>query len=382
MDSLCALYIFTALLLSSFPYGKGADVRGKGNHNETGNMIELLQRISEEMPTLSGLRNSIGVALENLHTLDFRLTQVEMQGKDQQTAARAEWQSQNRVLETLNWEISKISTLTEVLRQDLHTLNQAVLEVKFHLNHEEPANKSLALGVERVSSNKLRLMSATLISLKGSLATMESAMTGIVQNVTYITNISRALDGRLRQTVTRSDLHNKLLDLKDHMQPHHCPSPLPSGTNERVPRSCSEVAAEMPSGIYLLQPKGLLKPWFAYCDMKTQDGGWTVMHHRYEGQQEFYRDWHDYKHGFGNLGGEFWLGLEKIHLLTSQEVCELRIELEDFDGVKVVASYEAFAVGSEVEGYSLKLLGKYDGDAGLTLFMLLERYIEFSYWSP
>lgn len=45
-----------------------------------------------------------------------------------------------------------------------------------------------------------------------------------------------------------------------------------------------------------------------------------MVQNRYEGTVDFYRDWHDYKHGFGNIGGEFWLGLEKLHTLTNYKV--------------------------------------------------------------
>lgn len=50
--------------------------------------------------------------------------------------------------------------------------------------------------------------------------------------------------------------------------------------------------------------------------MDTKDGGWTYIHNRYDGSQDFFLNWHDYKNGFGNIGGEFWLGLEHIHQLT------------------------------------------------------------------
>ena len=39
-----------------------------------------------------------------------------------------------------------------------------------------------------------------------------------------------------------------------------------------------------------------------------------------DGTINFLREWLDYKHGFGNLATEFWLGLEKIHMLTNQGV--------------------------------------------------------------
>lgn len=46
------------------------------------------------------------------------------------------------------------------------------------------------------------------------------------------------------------------------------------------------------------------------------------------------------------------------------QVSELRVDLADFDQQVGHALYSAFAIGSEQEGYSLKILGQYSGDAG------------------
>jgi hypothetical protein len=45
---------------------------------------------------------------------------------------------------------------------------------------------------------------------------------------------------------------------------------------------------------------------------------WTVIQRRINGTIDFYREWNDYKNGFGDLQTEFWLGNEKIHQLTNQ----------------------------------------------------------------
>ena len=55
---------------------------------------------------------------------------------------------------------------------------------------------------------------------------------------------------------------------------------------------------------------------------------------RLDGSVDFYRGWTDYKVGFGNLKGEFWLGLEKINRLTKTGN-RLRVELEDTTGKAV-----------------------------------------------
>lgn len=46
------------------------------------------------------------------------------------------------------------------------------------------------------------------------------------------------------------------------------------------------------------------------------------------------------------------------------QVSVLRVDLADFDQQVGHALYSAFALGPEQEGYSLKILGQYSGDAG------------------
>ena len=74
---------------------------------------------------------------------------------------------------------------------------------------------------------------------------------------------------------------------------------------------------------------------------------------RLDGSVDFYRGWNDYKIGFGNLNGEFWLGLDKIHRLTKSERCKLRVDLEDTAGKTAYAEYDMFAVTSERTKYQL-----------------------------
>ena len=66
-----------------------------------------------------------------------------------------------------------------------------------------------------------------------------------------------------------------------------------------------------------------------YCDTTSGGGGWTVIQRRRDGSVEFRgRDWVEYEDEFGNLHGEFWLGLRSMYCLTNQGSWELRIDYQ------------------------------------------------------
>ena len=98
-----------------------------------------------------------------------------------------------------------------------------------------------------------------------------------------------------------------------------------------------------------------------YCDMKTDGGGWTVFHKRFNGFVGFYRDWDEYKNGFGDVRGEFWLGNEKIHQLT-EIPSQLRVEVNTASHGNKYAKYSNFTVTNEATNYTL-FVGFYSGDA-------------------
>ncbi|KAJ3664112.1 hypothetical protein Zmor_008305 [Zophobas morio] len=135
---------------------------------------------------------------------------------------------------------------------------------------------------------------------------------------------------------------------------------------KHVPTNCKEIQKQghNTSNIYYIQPRFSSEAFPVVCDMKTRGGGWTYILNRFDGSEAFYVKWDSYKQGFGNLGGEFWLGLEKIHLLTGYEFNELLVEIVDWDNKQVDAHYNTFTVGNEKEGYVLKILEGYSGTAG------------------
>ena len=121
-------------------------------------------------------------------------------------------------------------------------------------------------------------------------------------------------------------------------------------------KSCAELynAGKTSSGVYTISPDGS-GVFDVFCDQTTDGGGWTVFQKRLDGSVDFYRGWADYQNGFGNLNGEFWLGLDKIHRLTNSDTFKLRVDLEDWEGETRFAEYDMFAIGDEASKYRLSL---------------------------
>ncbi|KGL76359.1 Tenascin-N, partial [Tinamus guttatus] len=132
------------------------------------------------------------------------------------------------------------------------------------------------------------------------------------------------------------------------------------------PADCSQTQqnGNSSSGLYTIYLSGDGNwPVQVYCDMTTDGGGWTVFQRRSSGELDFYKRWKDYVEGFGDPAGEFWLGLDKLHNLTSSPIhYELRVDLRT-PNESAYAVYDFFQVASSRDRYKLSV-GNYRGNAG------------------
>ncbi|XP_057158182.1 fibrinogen beta chain isoform X4 [Pan paniscus] len=180
------------------------------------------------------------------------------------------------------------------------------------------------------------------------------------------------------------NLRSKIQKLESDVsaQMEYCRTPCTVSCNIPVVsgKECEEIIRKggETSEMYLIQPDSSVKPYRVYCDMNTENGGWTVIQNRQDGSVDFGRKWDPYKQGFGNvatntdgknycgLPGEYWLGNDKISQLTRMGPTELLIEMEDWKGDKVKAHYGGFTVQNEANKYQISV-NKYRGTAGNAL---------------
>lgn len=92
-----------------------------------------------------------------------------------------------------------------------------------------------------------------------------------------------------------------------------------------------------------------------YCDMCLhKEEGWIVIQRRIDGDVDFHnKGWTDYRNGFGDYFRDYWMGLEKIHHITSSGSYELYVGFSRMSGLRRYAVYTGFSVDSEDNKYKM-----------------------------
>ncbi|XP_070173036.1 fibrinogen C domain-containing protein 1-like [Littorina saxatilis] len=138
---------------------------------------------------------------------------------------------------------------------------------------------------------------------------------------------------------------------------------------ERItPANCVDwLKLDPRSGIRTVNISG--DPITVYCDQTTDNGGWIVFQRRQDASVDFNQNWTEYRNGFGDLEGSFWLGLDKLHKLTTSQTerDELRIDLHLWDGTKANARFSNFYVEDVSHNFTLRFDKFTGGNAGDSL---------------
>lgn len=90
---------------------------------------------------------------------------------------------------------------------------------------------------------------------------------------------------------------------------------------------------------------------------ETGSRGWLVIQRRVSDSVSFDRDRADYKRGFGQLDGNFWLGLERIKRIidSGSNGYELYFGMGEHDSPQTTnyAKWKSFSLGTEANDWTL-----------------------------
>ena len=140
-------------------------------------------------------------------------------------------------------------------------------------------------------------------------------------------------------------------------------------TTVHIKGCCNIRTLPIASGIKTIST-GTFSTANVYCDMNTDNGGWTVIQrNRKNSQTSFNRSWKEYEEGFGRVHLDFWAGLKLIHALTQSGQWEMRMDYQKQDGNNnwEYLHYDHFRVESANNKYQLHLSG-YTGEAQFNPF--------------
>lgn len=321
------------------------------NPNQAENTTERSKRRHNSSADHSSSNNDISRKERFPSNLEYRLMRMEVQFVEKFDRINSEIRENNNRLQNLEWQYAEtqrsidgaLPLLESYLRQQPH--------------YQQPAAQQSAAGTIDDRLNKLAEATANLIATSRVFYRDLAEIKGNLSTVAVMTK--NMYDGS-PHFVTSSALNKALMNIQSSSNLIH----QPLANNRTYPSNCLEILnsnGASHTGIHQIRSNANpnADPIMVYCDMSSSGGGWTVIQRRYDGSQDFYRPWLEYKLGFGNIGGEFWLGLENIHDLTGAAVNELLVELEDQDGVTVSAHYGAFSIASELERYRLRVLADY-----------------------
>ncbi|KAK7090979.1 fibrinogen C domain-containing protein 1-like [Littorina saxatilis] len=146
-------------------------------------------------------------------------------------------------------------------------------------------------------------------------------------------------------------------------------------TNPKRDCSCFEyMLATHPFGFHANVQPDPSEPEFEVQCSKLDGKLWTVIQERLNSNEAelapdgFDRNYNEYEDGFGNITGNYWMGLKKIHALTTAVDMSMRLEMHrENDNVTLVyGQYDVFRVSGPSTKYRLVIAG-YTGTAAMTI---------------
>lgn len=278
--------------------------------------------------------------------------------KDLQTI-NAELQNANsvfkQVVESVNSELHQLKTLLKETFEKQHTKFENHLETltkNFLGNTAQVEDKSLKSCKLKLNETQIQLQLKN-ISIAENTAKISQLSAIILSKEETITKCETRIEEYevmlTKQNESIQQYEQEVAYLKEQIK-----------QNENEPNRC--ITCGDTNGIYNVKLPDF-DGFTVLCDSELAGLGWLVIEQRINGEENFTRDWETYKNGFGSYSGDFFLGLEKIYRLTSDQPHELYVHMEEWFGKTLYARYDNFSIAGEEDKYRLLSVGSFSGNA-------------------
>ncbi|KAK9541647.1 hypothetical protein VZT92_001674 [Zoarces viviparus] len=295
-------------------------------HNHTATMIEigtnLLSRTAEQTRKLTNVEAQV---IRQTTRLERQLLENSLSTNKLEKQLIVQTNDIGKLNDKNSFLEKKVDEMEQQRQVELKMLRDDKEQLRALILRQTAVIGELEQQLLRVSSNNTVLQR------------QQQEMLDTVNNLIHTISVSSARESK---TVMMQDTPTTFMD---------CAAVFKSGNTQ--------------SGVYTLTLPNTTVEVKAFCDMETEGGGWTVLQKRFDGHVDFHRTWQEYRKGFGEPSGEFWLGNEFVSRLTIQQSYKLRIQLSDWEGNSGFSQYDQFSLDGEAQNYRIHLKG-FSGTAG------------------
>ncbi|XP_017124780.1 angiopoietin-2-like [Drosophila elegans] len=338
------------------------------------NQTELLRgkdyQIGEMTKTIAVLNDKLGIAngnTKNLTEIGETLTQTLenlKKNKEIVDSKYKELMNHSKLTDkTIEAKDAQISELNKTITDMQSSLDSANINIKQNVDLINAQNNEIT-QINRNQTERLRgkdyqigEMTKTIEDLNENIDIKNNENKNLTEELKTLKEDLKDLRSKLQ--TAKHDVESKdkqIADLENRASSDS--GQLVAVTNEL--RECNRGETCPRSGLYAthkLKLRGI-----ETFEVPCNASGWMTIQRRYDGSVNFNRNWLEYKYGFGSIAGEFFIGLEKLYVLTAAQRYELSVKFGNFTtGRFGYAHYDNFQIGSENELYELKSLGKFTG---------------------
>ncbi|XP_062135321.1 angiopoietin-related protein 7-like isoform X2 [Drosophila sulfurigaster albostrigata] len=301
-------------------------------------IVKIHEKFMKDAALLDEYKNKVLKGEDDLQLSQSKVEKLE-----------SEINSQQNIIVTLKGELADNSTNLENCQLKFQNLNSSLIEkdekikrFSENIQNNTEYQKTLELKLEK-SKTKLIKQDKDIQIYQFEIDTLNRTSENIREQQKKIQLELNESETKLIDKVKENQLCQSEIDILNKTL-----------LNTLVPSSCSPFGD---SDVHPLNVSGI--GFFdVLCDSQIAGPGWIVIQQRVGGDEDFNRDWATYRKGFGSYKSDFFLGLEKIHRITSLQRFELYIHLVAVNGSVFYAGYDDFKISDEDNGYALSL-GKF-----------------------